>query len=352
MSDELERFLGQSPRAKPVETASRPRPGISLQGGTPLDGDLWSEIAVPPSEKLLSKDEPHTNNSARCPVYAVPPSEKVSGKEESHIKGPHMVVRPRESQTAEGLPPHVHDTVARRRTDAPASPAGDQLAAVDLVKSYRKGAIEVPVLRGLSLGVREGEFLAIVGQSGSGKSTLLHLLGTLDRPDKGEVHFDGRRIDNQPAAVRESLRNKRFGMIFQFYHLLPEFSTLENVLAPLMIAHGTLSYLRHRRRLHATAMEWLEMVGLGHRLKHKPRELSGGEMQRAAIARALVAGPDLLLADEPTGNLDHATGQEIMKILGDLNRERNLTIVMVTHDQTIARQADRIVRLAGGQIEA
>lgn len=227
----------------------------------------------------------------------------------------------------------------------------DQLRAIDLEKSYRKGPVEVPVLGGVSLGVREGEFLAIVGQSGSGKSTLLHLLCTLDAPDRGEIHYGGRRIDNLPAAGRDALRNRQFGMIFQFYHLLPELTTLENVLSPLMIAQGAWGYWRRRREHRAWAKELLEMVGLGHRLKHRPRELSGGEMQRAAIARALVARPHLLLADEPTGNLDQSTGQGIIEILGSLNREQKLTIVMVTHDPTIARQADRIVRLVGGTIE-
>ena len=201
------------------------------------------------------------------------------------------------------------------------------------------------------LKVRQGELLAIVGQSGSGKSTLLHLLGTLDAPDQGEIHYAGQRIDNLPACARDHLRNCRFGMIFQFYHLLPELTTLENVLSPLMIAHGAWSYFRHRAEHRARAETLLEMVGLSHRLKHRPRELSGGEMQRAAIARALVAQPDLLLADEPTGNLDQATGQEIIQILRTLNRQQNLTIVMVTHDRAIADQADRIVRLAGGRIE-
>ncbi len=226
-----------------------------------------------------------------------------------------------------------------------------QLTAHGLAKSYHKGNIKVSVLSGLNLAVRKGEFLAIIGQSGCGKSTLLHLLGTLDVPDEGQVHFEGRRIDNLPGSQRDALRNRRFGMIFQFYHLLPEFSALENVLMPLMIAHDTLSYFRHRRRHRAAAAELLEVVGLGHRLKHKPKELSGGEMQRAAIARALVAGPDLLLADEPTGNLDQATGREIMKTLAALNRRQNLTIVMVTHNQAVAQQADRIVRLVDGRIE-
>ena len=228
--------------------------------------------------------------------------------------------------------------------------ATTQLRAVNLHKSYRKGPVAVPVLQGVSLGVHPGEFLAIVGQSGSGKSTLLHLLGTLDAPDEGEIHYAGRRIDNLAPAGREAIRNQQFGMIFQFYHLLPELTTLENVLAPLMIGQGAWRYWRHRRDHRARAAELLDMVGLGHRLKHHPRELSGGEMQRAAIARALVARPELLLADEPTGNLDQATGQEIIRILGALNHDRRVTIVMVTHDPAIAAQADRIVRLVNGKI--
>jgi lipoprotein-releasing system ATP-binding protein len=225
-----------------------------------------------------------------------------------------------------------------------------QLVASDLHKSYRKGAVQVPVLRGLSLSVRRGEFTAIVGQSGSGKTTLLHLLGTLDVPDQGEIYFENQRIDDLSQRNRDRLRNKLFGMIFQFYHLLPELSTLENVLAPLMIAEGTWSYWRKRRELRAAAVELLAMVGLAHRLKHLPRELSGGEMQRAAIARSLVARPSLLLADEPTGNLDQETGREIITLLRSLNEQRQLTIVMVTHDQAIAAQADRIVRLDHGRI--
>ncbi|MCC6123444.1 MAG: ABC transporter ATP-binding protein [Pirellulales bacterium] len=233
----------------------------------------------------------------------------------------------------------------------PAENQIDHLRTIDLYKSYRKGSVEVPVLRGVEVNIRPGEFLAIEGQSGSGKSTLLHLMGTLDGPDKGEIHFHGRRIDNLPARNRDTLRNKRIGMIFQFYHLLPELSMLENVLSPLMIADGVWSYLKNRRKYRETAKSLLNLMGLSHRLKHKPRELSGGEMQRAAIARALIARPELLLADEPTGNLDQATGREILKILRTLNEEQNITIVMVTHDQSLAAQADRIVRLKGGVIE-
>jgi lipoprotein-releasing system ATP-binding protein len=226
------------------------------------------------------------------------------------------------------------------------------LAAKKLEKSYHKGKVEVPVLRGVDFAVRPGEFVAIVGQSGSGKSTLLHLLGTLDAPDSGEIVFEGNRIDNLPARGRDVLRNRHFGMIFQFYHLLPELTTLENVLAPVMIRLGVLSYLWQRQAHTERAKDLLEMVGLSHRLTHKPRELSGGEMQRTAIARALIAQPKLLLADEPTGNLDQKTGGEILTILKRLNREEGLTILMVTHDQAIARQADRTVRLVEGRVAA
>ncbi len=231
-------------------------------------------------------------------------------------------------------------------------PVGPVVLSVrGLRKSYYKSKLEIPVLRGVEMEVCAGEFLSIIGQSGSGKSTLLHLLATLDRPDAGEIHFEGNRIDSLPSKGRDVLRNRYFGMIFQFYHLLPELSTLENVLMPLMIATGTIRYYRGRRRHVARAKELLETVGLSHRLKHRPCELSGGEMQRAAIARALIAGPSLLLADEPTGNLDSATGEEIMELLRTLNAQRNLTIVMVTHDDAIARQADRTVRLVEGQVE-
>jgi lipoprotein-releasing system ATP-binding protein len=226
------------------------------------------------------------------------------------------------------------------------------LAARGLQKSYRKGKLAVPVLKGVDFSVREGGFVAVAGQSGCGKSTLLHLLGTLDAPDAGEIQFQGSRIDNLAPRQRDLLRNQQFGMIFQFYHLLPELSALENVLAPIMIRFGVFSYWRNKREHAERAKQLLDLVGLGHRLTHKPRELSGGEMQRAAIARALIAQPKLLLADEPTGNLDQKTGGEILALLKKLNREQRLTIVMVTHDQAIARQADHVVRLVEGKVAA
>lgn len=251
--------------------------------------------------------------------------------------------------TARQVPNHLRLASHHAGHETPdAAPV--HLAAHGLHKSYRKGPIVIPVLRGIDLEVRQGEFLSIIGQSGSGKSTLLHLLASLDQPNAGEIYFQGNRIDDLDPAGRDVLRNKYFGMIFQFYHLLPELTTLENVLAPKMIAEGFLSYLRQRREFTRQATELLAAVGLSHRLKHKSRELSGGEMQRAAIARALISQPEILLADEPTGNLDHATGAEIMRLLSTLNREHGLTIVMVTHDHAIAEQADRIIRLAEGQV--
>jgi lipoprotein-releasing system ATP-binding protein len=226
-----------------------------------------------------------------------------------------------------------------------------QLNAHGLWKSYWKGKIEVPVLRGVDIEVERGEMVAVVGASGSGKSTLLHLLGLLDGPDAGQVHLGGKRIDNQPDRERDRLRNGTFGFIFQFYHLLPELTALENVLMPELIRHGLWSYSRNRRRLTRDGEALLERVGLGPRSTHRPAELSGGEMQRAAIARALAGRPEVLLADEPTGNLDAGNGNAVLELLRDLNRERGLTMILVTHDLHIAQQADRVVRLAEGRIE-
>jgi lipoprotein-releasing system ATP-binding protein len=240
-------------------------------------------------------------------------------------------------------------------TGRAAKPVGStapvQLACRGLFKSYRKGGLGIPVLQGVDLEIRQGEFVAIIGPSGCGKSTLLHLLGTLDRPDAGEVHFDGHRIDNLPTSARDLLRNRYIGMIFQFYHLLPELTALENVLAPALISESMLTYWCRRGKHRRRALELLELLGIAHRARHKPREMSGGEMQRAAIGRALLARPKVLLADEPTGNLDRGTGEQIMQTLGELNRRENLTIVMVTHDPWIAGQADRTVNLVEGRVQ-
>ncbi|MCL4107075.1 UNVERIFIED_CONTAM: hypothetical protein GTU68_050306 [Idotea baltica] len=213
------------------------------------------------------------------------------------------------------------------------------ISALAIEKSYTKGEHKVPVLRGAGLEALRGEFISVVGQSGSGKSTLLQVMGLLDSPDNGEVLLDGKRIDNLSQAARD-----------QFYHLLPELTLLENVMIPLMIRHSLFDYFRQRKQVKDKAMDLLKQVGLEHRIKHRPSELSGGEMQRGAIARALIGEPEILLADEPTGNLDSDTGKEIMDTLHRLNDENSLTIVMVTHDEAVAKTADRIVRLAAGQI--
>ena len=232
----------------------------------------------------------------------------------------------------------------------------DQLPPVlevrDLRKTYRSGDATLEILRGVDFQLERGGFVSIVGQSGSGKSTLLHLMGLLDAPDAGMVLLDGARIDGLPAARRDRLRNTAIGMVFQAYHLLPELDALENVMAPLLVRHGALEWLRVRRAARDRARDLLDRFGLGGRLRHKPRQLSGGEMQRVAIARALVAGPRVLLADEPTGNLDQATGAGILDALCELNRADGLSIVLVTHDTAIAGRADRIVRLAAGRVEA
>lgn len=277
-------------------------------------------------------------------------------------QNPGLAVSPegKSSASADGRMTLAEPHFASPRGDSGLHPSGEMsdsvsacpgiLSACELTKTYRKAAVEIPVLKGVNLSVQAGEFLAIVGQSGSGKSTLLHLLGLLDRPDAGTISLEGQRIDNLAASARDRLRNRTFGMVFQFYHLLPELSTLENVMIPLMIGQSVWRYLRHRRENIRRAKEILELVGLSHRLKHRPRELSGGELQRAAIARALVNQPRILLADEPTGNLDPATGREILRLIQNLNRQVGLTIVMVTHDRTVAEMADRVVSLVDGRI--
>jgi lipoprotein-releasing system ATP-binding protein len=225
------------------------------------------------------------------------------------------------------------------------------LRARGVFKSYHKDRIEVPVLRGVDVDVAAGMVTALVGRSGSGKSTLMHLLATLDHPDQGEVHFRGERIDNASRSRRDSYRNHDIGIIFQFYHLLPELSAVENVLAPVMIAQSAWNYFRHRKEARIRAEAMLDRVGLLHRATHKPSEMSGGEMQRAAIARALMTDPSLLLADEPTGNLDTETGLDILKLLTELNHDDGLTILMITHDDSIAAGADVCHRMQDGQLQ-
>lgn len=224
------------------------------------------------------------------------------------------------------------------------------LCVDNLYKSYRRNAEVVKVLNGLTMTVNDSEFLSIVGASGSGKSTLLHVIGTLDSPDSGTVVLDGRRIDNLPARERDFLRNRTFGYVFQFYHLLPELTALDNVLMPAYISQSVMGWWRTKKEWRRRAAELIERVGLSHRAKHKPREMSGGEMQRAAIARALLQRPRVLLADEPTGNLDAENGNHIVQLLRDLNTNDGVTIVMVTHNLEIVSATDRVVRMSGGRI--
>ena len=219
-----------------------------------------------------------------------------------------------------------------------------------LHKSFTRGGITVPVLQDLSLDIARGEFTAIIGQSGSGKSTLLNAIGLLCNIDAGEIFYEGKRIDNLFAWQKDKLRNLDLGLVFQFYHLLPEFTMLENILMPIMVRFSAMEWFMQKRKYRQRAMELIHKVGLEHRVNHKPRELSGGEMQRAAIARALIASPKLLLADEPTGNLDQKTGREILELLYSLQRDEKLTILMVTHDPTIAREADRMYKLSEGKL--
>jgi lipoprotein-releasing system ATP-binding protein len=194
--------------------------------------------------------------------------------------------------------------------------------------------------------------VAVLGASGSGKSTLLHLMGDLDVPDArgGEVRFDDVPLTVMTRGERNRYRNRSVGFVFQFYHLLPELNVLENTFLPGLVGLSRFGYYAHRHELRANAGELLESFGLGHRLKHRPRELSGGERQRVAIARALVNRPEVLLADEPTGNLDERTGNEILDLLAEQHRD-GLTIVMVTHDRSIAARADRVVELHDGRVQ-
>ncbi len=224
------------------------------------------------------------------------------------------------------------------------------IEAQDIHKSYRMGAAEVHVLKGVELAVRRGEFLAIVGASGSGKSTLLHILGALDRPDKGQVCYDGRKLSEMSGGELNRYRNKMVGFVFQFYHLLDELSVLENVILPAMVPAGIIRWLSVRGAVRRRGQELLEEVGLSERASHKPYQLSGGERQRAAIVRAIMNEPSVLLADEPTGNLDSATGNGILDVLERLNRAGQ-TIVMVTHDERVARRAGRTITLADGRIK-
>ena len=236
--------------------------------------------------------------------------------------------------------------------DKPDQPAGDRIAvrAKDLFKSYQLGRVGLDVLKGINLTVRAGEFVAVTGASGSGKSTLLHLLGLLDVPDRGQVIIEDVDAANLSALKRNRMRCRGIGFVFQFYHLLADLNVLENVVISAKVDSSIAQWFSRRAGAHARARELLGELGLGDRLKHKPKELSGGERQRVAIARALMNRPRLLLADEPTGNLDSKAGSRIMKLLRRYNQTHGQTIVMVTHDSALAAQADRYVVLKDGQM--
>ncbi|MEJ2897791.1 lipoprotein-releasing ABC transporter ATP-binding protein LolD [Acinetobacter sp. NS-4] len=217
------------------------------------------------------------------------------------------------------------------------------LEAKNISKSFTDGKTTVEVIKNLSLQVKAGEFVSIVGSSGSGKSTLLHVLGGLDGPTEGQVFLNGKRFDTLGEAERGYLRNQHLGFVYQFHHLLPEFTALENVAMPLMLRAGT-NYKQSKEQ----AEYLLNRVGLSHRMTHKPGELSGGERQRVALARALVAKPELMLADEPTGNLDRKTAVKIFELLSELRNEFNMAMLIVTHDEQLAQTADSILHMQDG----
>lgn len=218
------------------------------------------------------------------------------------------------------------------------------LKGVDIEHSYREGKIVTPVLKGVNLNIESSKMTAIVGKSGSGKSTLLHMLGTLDTPDKGQIFFQDTEITQLSDRQKAHFRNRHLGFIYQFHHLLDDFSVLENVMLPLLIAHTEKELAISRSRY------LLERVGLLERLKYLPSELSGGERQRVAIARAMVHSPELILADEPTGNLDEGNASTVFELFRELARDEKTAVVMVTHDLSLANQCDEILEMAGGVV--
>jgi len=223
-----------------------------------------------------------------------------------------------------------------------------KISVRDLKKTYAVGEVQVEALRGVSLEIEDGEFVAVIGPSGSGKSTLMHILGCLDRPTSGRYLLGEKDVSEISPDERASLRNRQIGFVFQSFNLLPRTPAVENVELPLLYNGGRLSRSQRRSR----ALEMLASLGLSDRALHRPNQLSGGQQQRVAIARALVNSPGLLLADEPTGNLDSQTSREIMDLFRRLNQERGLTLVIITHERVIAECASRIVELRDGRVES
>ncbi len=243
-----------------------------------------------------------------------------------------------------------HLPAQRPTTGGGQAPNGPLLVVRGVEKHFLLAGAKLPVLRGVDLDLERGESVALLGSSGAGKSTLLHVLGLLERPNAGSVRLDGRECWALSIQERARLRNRAIGFVFQFYHLLPELTALENVLLPAMIAHGRLSYLRNRSNLRSLATQSLTRFGLDRRLTHRPAQLSGGERQRVALARALFNDPALMIADEPTGNLDSTTGAAVLELIFEEQRRRGLTLLLVTHDESVAARCARTVHMHDGRV--
>jgi lipoprotein-releasing system ATP-binding protein len=237
-----------------------------------------------------------------------------------------------------------------RRPVAPEAASSAALAARGITRSYSIGGRSIGVLHGVDLDLGRGERLALMGASGAGKTTLLNILGLLDRPTAGSVWIEGESAWDLELVERARLRNRRIGFVFQFYHLLAELDALENVLLPALIGLSRAEYTRRRKELRGNAREMLERFGLADRLTHRPGQMSGGEQQRVAIARALILDPPILIADEPTGNLDRGTGEKVLELLLDEQGRRGTSLLLVTHDERLAQRCQRVVHIEDGRV--